>query len=691
MDVPLVAAPGRITDFPNATGGVDRRAKSPGNEGGADFAALVSARAGTADGTAAQTADTTTSPEPPARTGPGRSFDAETPAADPAGDREDVMSEVLSADAIASLPISNQVSAPIPSQHQLAAVGPKGAPAALAPRAETTGLARVADDEVSPAPRGVRDIALPVADRPSVPSHTLQGPVPDDPPEAATARSTNPAVSGPTAPPTGIPSIATPPDALPSGHDADAATAARFNAAGVSHSADEAGSTSAETSGWLRPRASAMGIAAAANAVDGSAAESPGGSAFGAAQVRKSAPDTSSPSDPKPERTGDKPVMAVHRNTAPPQIEPRGIRIARPDSGQMPSGPTAAQDDATHVGAADRTAKPGLPSTPPIARDVQVTSLGTGPACGIPASEPVRVLPSGTDVTHPHRMDTTGSSAREALPDPARPALPEITRPTTLQAAGLATAGPPTGPRGMVPAIPGDRPVPPNTRRPDMDDLPERIGPNAPASAPASPPAAASPAPAARTEPPAAPPGGPPSGPAPAALSAGPDGSGVIPAQGLAQAPAHAAAQFTSPGAPTSLPHHIAQHIATSLPKPIGDLGTGTVEIALDPPELGRVRMSLVDIGGTVALSIVADRPETADLMRRHLDILTQEFGRAGLDAPNVRVGTGGDGHGAQPDQGRSHAEPAKAAPGDRATSCSPTETPLKPPPDPSRALDLRL
>jgi flagellar hook-length control protein FliK len=288
-------------------------------------------------------------------------------------------------------------------------------------------------------------------------------------------------------------------------------------------------------------------------------------------------------------------------------------------------------------------------------------------------------------------MDTTGSSAREPLPDPARPALPEITRPATPQAAGLATAGPPTGPRGMVPAIAGDRPVPPNTRRPDMDDLPERIGPNAPASAPASPPAAASPAPAARTEPPAAPPGGPPSGPASAALSAGPDGSGVIPAQGLAQAPAHAAAQFTLPGAPTSLPHHIAQHIATSLPKPIGDLGTGTVEIALDPPELGRVRMSLVDIGGTVALSIVADRPETADLMRRHLDILTQEFGRAGLDAPNVRVGTGGDGHGAQPDQGRSHAEPAKAAPGDRATSSTPTETPLKPPPDPSRALDLRL
>ncbi len=55
------------------------------------------------------------------------------------------------------------------------------------------------------------------------------------------------------------------------------------------------------------------------------------------------------------------------------------------------------------------------------------------------------------------------------------------------------------------------------------------------------------------------------------------------------------------------------------------------LEIALDPPELGRVRMSLSQVDGVLTLSILADRPETLDLMRRHVELLGQEFTRAGL------------------------------------------------------------
>lgn len=54
-------------------------------------------------------------------------------------------------------------------------------------------------------------------------------------------------------------------------------------------------------------------------------------------------------------------------------------------------------------------------------------------------------------------------------------------------------------------------------------------------------------------------------------------------------------------------------------------------EIALDPPELGRVRMVFSLVEGAFTLSITADRPETLDLMRRHMDLLSQEFSRAGL------------------------------------------------------------
>jgi flagellar hook-length control protein FliK len=42
-----------------------------------------------------------------------------------------------------------------------------------------------------------------------------------------------------------------------------------------------------------------------------------------------------------------------------------------------------------------------------------------------------------------------------------------------------------------------------------------------------------------------------------------------------------------------------------------------------------------------MTLSILAERPETADLMRRHLDILAQEFSRSGLEPPQVRIGGG--------------------------------------------------
>jgi flagellar hook-length control protein FliK len=145
-------------------------------------------------------------------------------------------------------------------------------------------------------------------------------------------------------------------------------------------------------------------------------------------------------------------------------------------------------------------------------------------------------------------------------------------------------------------------------------------------------------------------------------------------------------------GTGSAMPQQIAQHIAASLPRPVSDMGTGTLELALDPPELGRVRMSLVETAGVMTLSIVADRPETAELMRRHMDILAQEFSRAGLDAPNVRVGTGWDGSGAAPDRGAAPPERGNSEPGTEPAPGAPLAPALRmPPADPTRALDLRL
>lgn len=68
----------------------------------------------------------------------------------------------------------------------------------------------------------------------------------------------------------------------------------------------------------------------------------------------------------------------------------------------------------------------------------------------------------------------------------------------------------------------------------------------------------------------------------------------------------------------------------------------GPTDIALDPPELGRVRMSFAEVNGALSLTITAERPETAEMMRRHVALLTEEFARAGLDAPMVDISHGG-------------------------------------------------
>lgn len=54
------------------------------------------------------------------------------------------------------------------------------------------------------------------------------------------------------------------------------------------------------------------------------------------------------------------------------------------------------------------------------------------------------------------------------------------------------------------------------------------------------------------------------------------------------------------------------------------------VEISLHPRELGRVHMALAVSEHGMTLTITADRPETLDLMRRHIDQLAQEFRQLG-------------------------------------------------------------
>lgn len=72
------------------------------------------------------------------------------------------------------------------------------------------------------------------------------------------------------------------------------------------------------------------------------------------------------------------------------------------------------------------------------------------------------------------------------------------------------------------------------------------------------------------------------------------------------------------------------------------------VELTLNPEELGRLRMSFQSDGGTMHVTLNFERPETLDLMRRHIDQLAQELQSFGMSDVSFtfqqQTADGGDG-----------------------------------------------
>ncbi|MCB2128860.1 MAG: flagellar hook-length control protein FliK [Rhodobacteraceae bacterium] len=81
----------------------------------------------------------------------------------------------------------------------------------------------------------------------------------------------------------------------------------------------------------------------------------------------------------------------------------------------------------------------------------------------------------------------------------------------------------------------------------------------------------------------------------------------------IASVQAHAAA---------TIPHEIHTRLAELARHHAGQ----TIEIALSPEELGRIRMSFSTQDGGLAVTIQADRPDTLDLMRRNIESLAADF-----------------------------------------------------------------
>lgn len=81
-----------------------------------------------------------------------------------------------------------------------------------------------------------------------------------------------------------------------------------------------------------------------------------------------------------------------------------------------------------------------------------------------------------------------------------------------------------------------------------------------------------------------------------------------------------------APSQPQTRPPDVAQTIIRQLTAHAHTLSDRPVEITLNPEELGRVRMVLSGSEGQMVVHIQVEKTETGDLMRRHLNMLAEDF-----------------------------------------------------------------
>lgn len=86
------------------------------------------------------------------------------------------------------------------------------------------------------------------------------------------------------------------------------------------------------------------------------------------------------------------------------------------------------------------------------------------------------------------------------------------------------------------------------------------------------------------------------------------------------------------------LPVNVARQIADAAQRGPGQ----SVEVSLQPAELGRVRMTLSAAEGGITVLIQAERPETLDLMRRNIEALEAAIGDLGYDDVAFSFGDAG-------------------------------------------------
>lgn len=79
-------------------------------------------------------------------------------------------------------------------------------------------------------------------------------------------------------------------------------------------------------------------------------------------------------------------------------------------------------------------------------------------------------------------------------------------------------------------------------------------------------------------------------------------------------------------------PRAIASQISASVTSASSD----TIELRLDPPELGKLIVSITQNESGVSTHIVAEKAEVAEFLRRHADLLSRELNKAGVEGSSL-------------------------------------------------------
>lgn len=101
---------------------------------------------------------------------------------------------------------------------------------------------------------------------------------------------------------------------------------------------------------------------------------------------------------------------------------------------------------------------------------------------------------------------------------------------------------------------------------------------------------------------------------------------------------ANATAPVSTPSVAASITAQISAIISSTSP-------AGVIELRLTPVELGPVRIIMQAAAGEMTVSIIAENPQTLELMRRNSDMLLQEFRNLGHANVTFQFSGGGQGH----------------------------------------------